>query len=692
MDVLSLMATIGIDTSSYDKGLSNASSKLSSFGGAIKSGFGTMVKVGTAAMATIGGAVVGGSAAFIKGAGDVAAYGDNIDKMSQKMGISAQGYQEWEAVMQHSGTSMETLKAGMKTLANAVEKGNGAFKRLGITQEDIAKMDQEDLFNATIAALQNVDDETERTYLAGQLLGRGATELGALLNTSAEDTQAMKDRVYELGGVMSDDAVKAAAAYQDQLQDMQTAFGGLKRGMMSDFMPTITQVMSGLTDLFSGDSSGVGKINSGITDFVNKMSESLPQVLNTGAQIVSSLLTAITNNLPQLVNAGIEAIKILGNGIIENAPQIAESVLQITDQLGAAFLDLMKKATEKIKEFDWVQASKDLIKFLSEAITGEGAQEFIQTASDLITSLVDGISQALPELLPGAMDIVAQLASDLADQIPSLLDSAVDLVIGLAEGLTNPDGLSHLIDSAIKIIEKLVEGIINALPKLTEAAPKIIQNLVNAIVDNLPKLLEAALKIVVQLELGIIRNLPLIVKGAIEIVFSLINGIVKYYKNIFNTGVNLVKELWNGIKKLNPIQWGKDLISNFVQGIKNGWGELKGGLGELGNKIADYIGFSEPKEGPLSNFHTYAPDMMKLFSEGIKENEDLVTNQLAKSFDFSDVIADQNVSMSGSGGNSINGGVVINVYGAEGQNINELADEISYRLQHLYDVAGAVYA
>ena len=36
------------------------------------------------------------------GANSVAAYGDNIDKMSQKMGISAQGYQEWEAVMQHS--------------------------------------------------------------------------------------------------------------------------------------------------------------------------------------------------------------------------------------------------------------------------------------------------------------------------------------------------------------------------------------------------------------------------------------------------------------------------------------------------------------------------------------------------------------------------------------------------------------
>ena len=109
-------------------------------------------------------------------------------------------------------------------MANAVENGNKAFQRIGLTQEELANMSQEEIFDATIAGLQNVEDETERTYLAGQLLGRGATELGALLNTSAEETQAMKDRVHELGGVMSDEAVKSAAAYQDQLQDMKTAF------------------------------------------------------------------------------------------------------------------------------------------------------------------------------------------------------------------------------------------------------------------------------------------------------------------------------------------------------------------------------------------------------------------------------------------------------------------------------------
>ena len=112
--------------------------------------------------------------------------------------------------MQHCGTSIDSMQSSMKTLATAAETGNDAFEVLGLTQEQIAGMDQEQLFSATITALQQVEDDTQRTYLAGQLLGRGATELGALLNTSAEDTEAMRQAVHDLGGVMSNDAVAAA--------------------------------------------------------------------------------------------------------------------------------------------------------------------------------------------------------------------------------------------------------------------------------------------------------------------------------------------------------------------------------------------------------------------------------------------------------------------------------------------------
>ena len=114
----------------------SAGSKL---GGILGGGIGTAIKSSAALVAGATAAVTG---AVVKGSSDLASYGDNIDKMSQKMGISAQGYQEWEAVMQHSGTSMETMKASMKTLANAVENGNESFEKIGISVDDLKNIQQ----------------------------------------------------------------------------------------------------------------------------------------------------------------------------------------------------------------------------------------------------------------------------------------------------------------------------------------------------------------------------------------------------------------------------------------------------------------------------------------------------------------------------------------------------------------------
>ena len=78
------------------------------------------------------------------------------------------------------------------------------------------------------------------------------------------------------------------------------------------------------------------------------------------------------------------------------------------------------------------------------------------------------------------------------------------------------------------------------------------------------------------------------------------------------------------------------MIDNFVGGIKDKVNAVKDAVKGVADKIKSFLGFSEPEEGPLSNLQTYAPDMMKLFAQGIKDNEDLVTDQIEKSFDFGD--------------------------------------------------------
>lgn len=394
------MAKITLDSSEYEKGLNTASDKAKGFGGKLQ----TAMKVGGAAIATVATATTALTGTMIAATGKTAEYGDNIDKMSQKMGLSAQAYQEWDAIMQHSGTSMETMKAGMKTLANAVENGNEAFQRIGLTQEQIASMSQEDLFAATISGLQKVDNETERTYLAGQLLGRGATELGALLNTSAEDTEAMRKRVHELGGVMSDDAVKAAAHYQDSLQDMQTAFGGLQRNMISKFLPSITTVMDGLGNLFSGN-GGLDQIKEGISGFASKISEELPKFVKVGGEILNALIDAIAENLPTLIETGADFIVTLALGVVNAIPTLIEKAPEIIMALVRAIIN--------------------------------AAPQLLDAAVRIVVTLAEGIGNQLSKVVQKGREIVANVKNGVLSAVSSLADAGMNLVRGIWNGISN---------------------------------------------------------------------------------------------------------------------------------------------------------------------------------------------------------------------------------------------------------------
>lgn len=445
------------------------------------SGLGKGLAVAGAATAAVTAAAVKSAEAFVSAASDVAVYGDNIDKMSQKMGISAEAYQEWDFVMQHCGTSMESMKASMKTLANAAETDSEAFERLGLSQEEIANMSQEDLFGATIAALQNVEDETERTYLAGQVLGRGATELGALLNMSADETAEMKDQLHELGGVMSDESVKAAAGFQDALQNMQTAASGLKTNLMSQFLPGMTSVMDGLAKVLSGDDAGMEQITAGIDSVVSQMAEQLPKFVELGMNIVQSLAQALMDNLPALADAALQLLGTITNFIIENLPTLievglnmlltlAEGIIENLPVIIPAIIDVVLKIVEKLTDPDTIV-------------------KLVNASLQIMIALAEGLIQAIPKLLEKAPVIIMNLLEAIIRAIPVLLEAAGKIISTLGEGILN--GLTAVAEWGANILQTIKDGIMGKVEDAKNWGKDLIDNFVKGIKDSIGKVGDA---------------------------------------------------------------------------------------------------------------------------------------------------------------------------------------------------------
>ena len=123
-------------------------------------------------------------------------------------------------------------------------------------------------------------------------------------------------------------------------------------------------------------------------------------------------------------------------------------------------------------------------------------------------------------------------------------------------------------------------------------------------------------------------------------------------KGYFTTGFNALNTLTNG--KLGEIAgmfsglkdkaltWGRDLIENFIQGIKDKAQALKDAAAEfIANPVKAVAGHSHPTEGPMADDYTWMPDMMKSFAKGIKDNAYLVTQAI------DDVATDISVGMNG---------------------------------------------
>lgn len=428
MNLFNLFAKISLDTSEYEEGLEKSEKQAKSFGSSLKDGLRTAAKVGGIALGAMTAAIGAVSTALVKGTGKWAEYGDSIDKNSQKIGFSAKGYQEWDHILKHNGSSIESVQRGLMSLENAAKNGNKAFEKLGITQEDLAKMNSEELWNATITGLQNVSDGGERAALAQELFGRQAKELGPLLNMTAEDTEAMRKRFNELGGVMSDDAVKAAAAYQDSLQDLGVSIDAIKRGVATEFMPGITGVMNGLTDIFSGDSeSGIGKVSAGISDMVTKISEKMPELIALGSEIIGAIGQAIIDNFPTIIDSGASILLELAKGIIENLPELVQTglsiIVQLATSLGEALPELIPAITDVILKIVEVLTDPDNI------------TQLLNAGVSIMFGIVDGLMQAVPELIAKAPEIISNLVTALIDAAPLLLDAGAELINKGIEGI-----------------------------------------------------------------------------------------------------------------------------------------------------------------------------------------------------------------------------------------------------------------
>ena len=241
---------------------------------------------------------------------EIAQSGNEIDKESQKLQISAELYQKLAYAMDMSGSSISDVSKGIKNITNELAKaekgtkGAGAqFEELGISLKntDGTMKDTETILFETIDALANMENETQRNKAANDIFGRSYSELLPLLNEGSEGIHALMQEAEDYGMVMSNDAVKASADYDDSVTRLDGTIKGVKPRIVQEFLPSLSDIADGFSEMANGSDKGAEKVNKGFETMWKKITRMARKYAPETSSVVIPVLEKMYGMISQVV-------------------------------------------------------------------------------------------------------------------------------------------------------------------------------------------------------------------------------------------------------------------------------------------------------------------------------------------------------------------------------------------------------
>ena len=564
--------------------------------------------------------------------------------------MTANGIATAETTTYFNSMLNELGKSG-STAANAFAEGTAHIKEGGLTMKEAMDMGWE--LTDVLSILDEVAADSGTT-ISNMF---GSAEAGKAAAVLWDNSEKLNDAIEAMG--QSAGATESAYGklnttsfeIEKTINELKVTLLEIGDVLKAELMPVFEKVVKKIKEL-TGYISGMSVEEKQQMIKIAGIVAAIGPLLSVGGRLISGIGTVMTmapkigtalTALTGPVGIVIAAIAALAaafaalwtsdegfrNDISGIFNEIQISIQPLIDALGelwAAFQELMQAL--------WAAFGSDIVAMVKTVVI-DGIIPQLQTFIDFIKNVV----QLVTDLVNGDWNAAWE---DLKRIATNLVELTIRTIIIFFEGF---------LKTSVNIFWKIVAGIGEALLELGASIREKIDEIVYEAIEFWGDLLKQTLEIFQQIWDGIVEK----VTGIRDAIVDGVSEAIQFLADLPG----------------KALTWGRDMIDSFINGIKQKVGALSDELEATAEEIKAYLGFSEPEKGALHDFHTFAPDMMDLFTKGIRDN---IPEVRRAAEDMAAAVA-QPVNAS-----TLTFNIANTINGAPGQNINDLAIAVDRRI------------
>lgn len=507
-------------------------------------------------------------------------------------------------------------QGGLKVLAGSVAgiaAGFGVMTKSAL--DSFASLEQniggvETLFKDSA---QKVIDSAENAYKTAGLSANAYMETvtsfsASLLQSLGKDTEKAADYADRAIIDMSDNANKMGTSmemiqntYQGFAKQNYTMLDNLKLGYggTASEMYRLLQDAANLneefasTAKFSMDSKGHLEANfADITEAIHIVQTEMGITGTTAkeaSETISGSIASAKGAFDNFLNgtgspeALAESMVTAGKNVLKGLGEIVPRLLQTLPEVG-----------------------KLIQENLVNSLSGDSMQKIVEAGKNAVMSLIDGMLDSVPTIIPVALNFVKLIADTVITNVPTLIQKGYELLSNLVDGFVKaiPEALPKILDfvqgigdklaeaapiliqKGFELLQKLVEGIVTAVPILIARVPEIISTFANIINDNFPTILMKGVQLLGQLVMGLIQAVPTLIANIPKIISAIVDTLMAF--QWLNLGRGIIKFLGDGIGAMKDFVVKKGF--EILNGLKNTLMNLPSTLANIGRTAVSGLG------------------------------------------------------------------------------------------------------